>query len=233
MRRLGLREHITDFGTDGVIDRFGQIEPTVLLSVPDYAYNGKRHDWLVGSTRSFRRCHLFGIDRRGARVARRSSRHRSRSCRCRSLHPWYVLCPSGTTGKPKCIVHRTGVLLKHLTGQAIPTSAWRPAYHDRGLDDVELACVRACYRCDVRLFGLLTYPDANRLFDLADEVGVIFGTSAKLTRRRTPEFARPTPMISARSARWPRPVRHCRLRGSGSCTIYQVRSPPGVDLRGH
>ena len=31
-------------------------------------------------------------------------------------HPWYVLFSSGTTGKPKCIVHRAGgVLLKHLT----------------------------------------------------------------------------------------------------------------------
>jgi len=35
-----------DFGVDGVIDRFGQIEPTVLFAVPHYAYNGKRHDCL-------------------------------------------------------------------------------------------------------------------------------------------------------------------------------------------
>ena len=36
-----------DFGVDGVIDRFGQIEPVVLFAVPDYAYNGTRHDCLT------------------------------------------------------------------------------------------------------------------------------------------------------------------------------------------
>ena len=67
-----------DFGTDGVIDRFGQIEPTVLLSVPDYAYNGKRHDCAGRLDEIVRRCHLFGIDRREPGGSTRSSRHRSR-----------------------------------------------------------------------------------------------------------------------------------------------------------
>ena len=112
-------------------------------------------------------------------------------------HPWYVLFSSGTTGKPKCIVHLAGgVLLKHLTEHVFHSDLGpgdRVFYFTTaGLDDVELACVRACDRATLVLFdGAPTYPNTSRLFDLADEVGVtFFGTSAKfLARARTPESA--------------------------------------------
>ena len=122
VRRLGRSSrHVTDFGTDGVIDRFA-IEPTVLLSVPDYAYNGKRHIAgrleIVSALPSLRASIV--VEPGGSA---RSSRHRSRSCRCFD-HPWYVLFSSGTTGKPKFLVHRTGGAAEHLTEHvSIPTSA--------------------------------------------------------------------------------------------------------------
>ncbi|NDH23527.1 MAG: acetoacetate--CoA ligase, partial [Actinobacteria bacterium] len=106
-----------DFGTDGVIDRFGQIEPTVLFSVPDYAYNGKRHDCagrldeIVAALPSLRASIVVAPGWLDA--------VESTPIMFVPLpfdHPWYVLFSSGTTGKPKCIVHRAGgVLLKHLT----------------------------------------------------------------------------------------------------------------------
>ena len=176
-----------DFGTDGVIDRFGQIESTVLFSVPDYAYNGKRHDCsgrldeIVAALPSLRASivvepgWLDAIEPTPITFVPLPFDH-----------PWYVLFSSGTTGKPKCIVHRAGgVLLKHLTEHVF--------HSDLGPGDRVfyfttagwmmwnwLASGLATGATLVLFDGAPTYPDANRLFDLADEVGVtFFGTSAK------------------------------------------------------
>ncbi|MEO0492855.1 MAG: acetoacetate--CoA ligase [Actinomycetota bacterium] len=176
-----------DFGTDGVIDRFGQIEPTVLFSVPDYAYNGKRHDCggrldeIVAALPSLRASivvepgWLDAVDPAPITFEPLPFDH-----------PWYVLFSSGTTGKPKCIVHRAGgVLLKHLTEHVF--------HSDLGPGDRVfyfttagwmmwnwLASGLATGATLVLFDGAPTFPDANRLFDLADEVGVtFFGTSAK------------------------------------------------------
>ena len=114
-------------------------------------------------------------------------------------HPWYVLFSSGTTGKPKCIVHRTGgVLLKHLTEHVF--------HSDLGPGDRVfyfttagwmmwnwLASGLATGATLVLFDGAPTYPDANRLFDLADEVGVtFFGTSAKFLDACANAGIRPT-----------------------------------------
>ncbi|MGK2929880.1 MAG: acetoacetate--CoA ligase [Acidimicrobiales bacterium] len=108
-----------DFGTAGVLDRFGQIEPVMLFAVDGYDYGGTHHE--RGAVRAeieaglptLRRTVVVGDDwdaflepHRGtpAPLTRRSFHH-----------PWYVLYSSGTTGKPKCIVHGTGrVLLTHV-----------------------------------------------------------------------------------------------------------------------
>ena len=189
-----------DFGTDGVIDRFGQIEPTVLLSVPDYAYNGKRHDCagrldeIVAALPSVRASIVVAPGWLDA--------VESTPITFVPLpfdHPWYVLFSSGTTGKPKCIVHRTGgVLLKHLTEHVF--------HSDLGPGDRVfyfttagwmmwnwLASGLATGATLVLFDGAPTYPDANRLFDLADEVGVtFFGTSAKFLDACANAGIRPT-----------------------------------------
>ena len=176
-----------DFGVDGVVDRFGQIEPTVLFAVPDYAYNGKRHDCLarldeiraslptVAETFVVEPGWLDGVE--------------AEPLTFEPLpfdHPWYVLFSSGTTGKPKCIVHRAGgVLLKHLTEQVLHCDI-RPG--DRVFYFTTagwmmwnwLASVLAADATLVLYDGAPTWPDHNRVFDLADEVGVtLLGTSAK------------------------------------------------------
>ena len=127
-----------DFGTDGVLDRFGQITPTVLVAADGYSYGGKGHDRrgplaeVVAQLDGLRRVvvvpfledapDLSAVDAAtSAEVAGWDgwlAPHRGAAEQFEQLpfdHPWYVLYSSGTTGVPKCIVHRAGgVLLQHL-----------------------------------------------------------------------------------------------------------------------
>jgi acetoacetyl-CoA synthetase len=108
-----------DFGVDGVLDRFGQIRPVLLVAVESYRYDGREFD----------RREVLGQIRAGLPTLRRTvtlgedwdrwlEPHRGTEPTFEPFpfdHPWYVLYSSGTTGVPKCIVHRTGgVLLQHL-----------------------------------------------------------------------------------------------------------------------
>ena len=124
-----------DFGVDGVVDRFGQIEPVVLVAADGYHYGGKRIDCLERLARiraslpTVRRVvvtdHLEGGAGRWpadlddvVRWDDYLEPHRGADASFEPLpfdHPWYVLYSSGTTGVPKCIVHRAGgVLIQHL-----------------------------------------------------------------------------------------------------------------------
>jgi acetoacetyl-CoA synthetase len=139
-----------DFGVEGVIDRFGQIEPVVLVAAASYRYGGKRFECLdrlaeiVERLPTLRRSVVIDLtDGSGPELGAFGARPSPPSTtvvpatpweswlatdatpptpslptpfeRFPSDHPWYVLYSSGTTGPPKCIVHRTGgVLLKHL-----------------------------------------------------------------------------------------------------------------------
>lgn len=127
-----------DFGVDGVLDRFAQIEPVVLVAADGYHYGGKRLDCLerlgviARSLPSLRRVVVFDnlewgdttwaspAASIGASVGWDDylAPHRGRAAQFERLpfdHPWYVLYSSGTTGVPKCIVHRGGgVLVQHL-----------------------------------------------------------------------------------------------------------------------
>ena len=107
-----------DFGVGGVLDRFGQIEPKVLLTVDSYRYNGKQIDLtervgeIVSKIPSIRKVvrvaewEEFVGPHRGARA---------QYVRLPFDHPLYIMYSSGTTGLPKCMVHGAGgTLLQHL-----------------------------------------------------------------------------------------------------------------------
>jgi len=122
-----------DFGVQGVVDRFGQIEPKVLFACNGYWYNGKVIDCLgkVGEIAarlpSLERVVVVpyaGDDGIGS-VARGVSLGEflapfagEREVRFERLpfdHPLYIMYSSGTTGVPKCIVHCAGgALLQHI-----------------------------------------------------------------------------------------------------------------------
>ncbi|MGZ5081167.1 MAG: acetoacetate--CoA ligase [Usitatibacter sp.] len=122
-----------DFGVQGVLDRFGQVEPTVLFCCDGYYYNGKvvetlpRIAQIMRELPSVKRVAVVPYigDEPDASLVPRASRFADFLApfqakdiafnRVPFNHPLYILYSSGTTGVPKCIIHGAGgVLLQHL-----------------------------------------------------------------------------------------------------------------------
>jgi acetoacetyl-CoA synthetase len=115
-----------DFGTSGVLDRFGQIEPKVLFVADGYRYAGREHDVLgrvaeiAAGLPSLRRIVVVPHLRPRPDIAdipkavlleewlRKHSAGEINYVQMPFEHPAYILFSSGTTGVPKCIVHGTG-----------------------------------------------------------------------------------------------------------------------------
>ena len=111
-----------DFGIQGVIDRFKQIEPKILVTCDQYNYNGKKIDILnripaiLEAIPSIKKVIVFNYDKN------ESSNHEYENFykiletsnlneefeKFEFNHPVYILYSSGTTGVPKCIVHGSG-----------------------------------------------------------------------------------------------------------------------------
>ncbi len=195
-----------DFGTQGVLDRFGQIEPAVLFAVEGYYYNGKAHDTLsrlaeiASALPSLKTLVVVSYTRDKPDVSGiRSAQHledfvapfapESADIAFEQLpfnHPLFILYSSGTTGVPKCIVHGAGgTLLQHLKEHQLHTdlkAGDRLFYFTTcGWMMWNWLVTGLASGASLLLYdGAPTYPNANVLFDLADAEGMtVFGTSAK------------------------------------------------------
>jgi acetoacetyl-CoA synthetase len=192
-----------DFGVNGIVDRFGQVEPKVLFCADAYAYGGKRHDCLakvrevLEKIPSIERCVVIPysgeplqLDGLRDTVAwpdfAGSGEHPLEFVPTPFDHPLYIMYSSGTTGQPKCIVHGAGgTLLQHLKELVLHTDLKREDrifyYTTCGWMMWNWLVSSLAVGATVVLYdGSPTWPDGNALWNLADEVGIsIFGTSAK------------------------------------------------------
>ena len=117
----------TDFGPAALIDRFGQIEPVFLLTTAEYQYGGKKFslrdkiDQVVSELPTLKTVVVVGGSGTHQSWEEFLAPHRGAELEFEKLdfaHPGFILFSSGTTGKPKCIVHSAaGVLLKDLSEQ--------------------------------------------------------------------------------------------------------------------
>jgi acetoacetyl-CoA synthetase len=192
-----------DFGLQGVLDRFGQIEPTVLITVDGYSYGGKPFDVRAKVARiaealpSLRAVvvvpyledspDLTPIPKAvGYADALAGGPDRPDFRRLPFDHPLMVLYSSGTTGKPKAIVHgQGGTLFQHLKEHRLhgdlkdgdrlfyfTTTSWMMWNW--------LVSGLACNATLVLWEGSPFHPDGSVLWRIAAEERLTqFGTSAK------------------------------------------------------
>jgi acetoacetyl-CoA synthetase len=196
-----------DFGVSGILDRFGQIDPAVLVAVDRHQHGGRTYDGLeklaqvAARLPSLRQVvvvpHAMArpdlgkvpgarawddwLDETGTEAGTPFAFERFPAAQ-----PLYVLYSSGTTGVPKCIVHGAGgTLVQHLKEHQLHCDV-RPG--DRVFYYTTcgwmmwnwLVTALASGAAIVLYDGAPFHPDGNRLFDLADRAGItLFGTSAK------------------------------------------------------
>ncbi|QJR34652.1 acetoacetate--CoA ligase [Gemmatimonas groenlandica] len=194
-----------DFGTKGVLDRFGQIAPKVLIAADGYWYAGKQIDclerlreivtslpsvaavWVVPYVHAAPAiASIPGAVTFTAVLAQYAAHRKPTFTRLPFEHPLYIMYSSGTTGLPKCMVHGAGgTLLQHWKELALHT--------DLGADDAIfyfttcgwmmwnwLVSALALGSTIVLYDGAPLAPSADVLWRMAAVERVsVFGTSAK------------------------------------------------------
>ena len=182
-----------EFGARSVIDRFAQVEPTVLLVIDGYVYGGRPHDRsavvaeiVAAMPQSTRVVRLGYLDGSGWEDGFLGPPDAELTCeRVGFMDPLWVLFSSGTTGLPKPIVHgHGGILLEQVKLGHLQLDA-------RAGDRVFWFTTTGWMMWNFLVGVLLTpasiilfdgnpgYPSLDRLWDLVSETGMTtFGTSA-------------------------------------------------------
>ncbi|CAH6847394.1 Acetoacetyl-coenzyme A synthetase [Vibrio chagasii] len=192
-----------DFGVESVIERFGQVKPKVLFTCDGYTFNGKTFDIadknsaIIEHLSELKQVCQIGYLKKNDfehdvslqswnNIINHYQPQPVRFVRIGFNDPLFVLYSSGTTGKPKCIVHSVGgTIINHLKEHQLhsdvkqndrvfyyTTCGWMMwNWHVSAL---------ASGACLVIFDGSPVYPQPNVLWDLAQRADVsLFGTSAK------------------------------------------------------
>jgi len=191
-----------DFGVQGILDRFGQVEPKVLIAANGYVYGGKKYDCMdrlqeiVAQLPSLQHTIIVPLAAAMPATAFPSSLWTSEMERFapRKIdfvqlpfdQPVYIMFTSGTTGKPKCLVHGAGgTLLKHVTEHALQFNIKRNDkvyyYTSTGWAMWNwLVTVLAREATMIIYDGSPLHPSPAVQFDIAQaEQPTLFGTSAR------------------------------------------------------
>jgi acetoacetyl-CoA synthetase len=194
-----------DFGERGMLDRFGQIAPKVLITCDGYYYAGKtirmadKVGKVLGELPSVETALVIDYIGEAEETAKalprgQTLKHFTQGQSDQPIafaqlpfdHPLYILYSSGTTGIPKCIVHGAGgILLKHLSEHVLNTGT-RPGdrlfyFSTCGWMMWNWLVSGLAAGATLLLYdGSPFHPSERALFDYADdEAMTIFGTSAK------------------------------------------------------
>jgi len=189
-----------DFGFQGVVDRFGQIEPKILIAATGYQYNGRLYD-SIPTVRAV--ADAIGSIERVILIPHVAIEKADLPKPCLEWqelldfpaagidfaqlpfdHPIYIMYSSGTTGAPKCIVHGAGgTLLQHLKELALHTDLKREDiityYTTCGWMMWNWLVSSLALGATVYLYdGSPSFPDIGILFREVENEGIsIFGTS--------------------------------------------------------
>lgn len=208
-----------EFGEEAIVERFSQIEPKVLLAVNGYSYNGKNYDMLkkienvctrVPSIKT-----VIWMDQlitskkppktyvRWKKLISKKTRHELTFIQLPFDHPIYILYSSGTTGKPKCIVHGAGgVYLEHAKELRLHGNVSRDSvmmyYTTCGWMMWNWMVSSLMVGAKLILYnGSPSYPSLERLWSMIEQEKVThFGTSAKYLSTCRQEAQAPNRLFS-------------------------------------
>ena len=195
-----------DFSTNGVIERFSQIKPKILLISDRYFYNGKEINTLKRLPEILEKIKSIKIvviinypgktqlkvpKLRKVKIFFKKNIHKLNSTKIEFKrfdfdHDLAILFSSGTTGKPKCICHRAGgVLLQHMKEHQLHCNI-KPGdnvfyFTTCGWMMWNWLVSALASKASILLFdGFPMYKSSDLLFKIAEEENVtLFGVSAK------------------------------------------------------
>lgn len=216
----------SEFGAAAIIDRLGQIQPKILFIGDGHQYLGKEYsaaekiNEIVNSITSLTKIIICPIISKEINFQLKNKTFFKSWDKLMEAnhfwnwepypfaHPLYILYSSGTTGKPKCIVHSAGgTLIQHLKELGLHTDlkacdnlffyttcGWM--MWNWMISSLALGATLTIYE------GAPTYPNVYRLFEIIENENVsVFGTSAKYLTTIAKEDANPRKYYSLKKLR--------------------------------
>jgi acetoacetyl-CoA synthetase len=193
-----------DFGVQGVIDRLGQIEPKILISVDGYYYNGKvipvlpKLIEILPNLPSIQKTIIIPFTNENPDISGVTGSilyedflklfvpETPKFERVPFNHPLFIMFSSGTTGIPKCIVHgHGGTLLQHMKEHQLQCDIHQDDkvfyFTTCGWMMWNWQISALASGATLMLFdGSPFYPDPYALWDYTSKHGcMLFGTGAK------------------------------------------------------